>query len=362
MDSRSIIGRRVSHQLLKEPGTTAHDVVAYMGAMQAQDYYGALWSIGLRTGLSEAEVIAAVEKREIVRTWPQRGTLHYVASEDVGWMTALSAPRLVLGAKRRHEDLGLSEAILVRAKELFGQALEGGKTFTRPQMLELLEADGISTQGGRGYHILWFAAQTGQLYVGPMLAKQQTFGLVQDLPVSQRHMSREESVVELAKRYFTARGPATVQDFMWWSGLTAVEAKAGLAANSASLRSENYNGRDYWFAIGTQTPSEIPRGMLLAGFDEYVLGYKDRSLHIADEHFERVLPGRNGVFMPTIVVDGHVVGLWKRTIKKARVELVLEYLESADKSAEAAVTAAAEHYADFLGLPALITKKEKLDA
>ena len=321
-----------------------------MAATQAQDYYGALWSIGIRTGLTEAQVIEAIQQRQIVRTWPQRGTLHYVAAEDAGWMTALSAPRLLQGAKRRHEELGLSPAVLELAKSLFGQALEGGKTFSRPQMIELLERGKIDTQSGRGYHILWFAAQTGQLYVGPMADKQQTFGLVADLPVVQRQLSREQSIIELAKRYFTARGPATLQDFMWWSGLTAAEAKTGLAANASRLQSEKYDGREYWSASKLPPVAKIPKALLLAGFDEYVLGYKDRSNHITAQYFERVLPGRNGIFMPIIVIDGQVVGLWKRTLKKDRVVITLDYFEPVSKSDQLAVQVAADRYGRFHGL------------
>jgi hypothetical protein len=283
MNSQDMITQRLSSQLLSRTGTSVHAAVAHMAATQAQDYYGALWSIGLRTGLTEAQVIEAIEARQIVRTWPQRGTLHYVAAEDVGWMTALSAPRLLRAATRRHADLGLDTEVLEKSKQLFGQALKNGKTLTRPQMIDLLEGNAIQTLTGRGYHILWFAAQTGQLYVGPMSDKQQTFGLVENLPVAQRQLNREESVAELAQRYFIARGPATIQDFMWWSGLTAADAKVGLAANAGALISQQYDGREYWCSVAVEPAPVTPKALLLAGFDEYILGYKDRANHITAE-------------------------------------------------------------------------------
>ena len=232
---QSITASRLQNQKIAGAQESAADLVRYMTAMQGQDYYGALWAIGLRTDLTEKEVITAVETAEIIRTWPHRGTLHYVTPEDAYWMVRLSGPKLINGASARRNNLALSIEVLEQAKAVFAEALKGGKRLTRPQMLSALEAAGISTANNRSYHILWYAAQTGLTYIGPMEGKQQTFGLLSDLKFTPRDLDREEAILELTTRYFTSHGPATVQDFMWWSGLTSSEVKAALAKSGLQI-------------------------------------------------------------------------------------------------------------------------------
>lgn len=337
---------------------TARDVLAHMAAIQAQDYYGALWSIGLRCGLTEKQVIQAVERNEIVRTWPHRGTLHYVLPEDALWMVNLSGPKLIKAAEVRHQNLELDSHTLGRSKELFAEALQGGRLLNRPAMMDLLEAAGISTRGGRGYHMLWYAAQTGLIYIGPMEGKQQTFGLLADLPVPARELSREPAIAELAKRYFTSHGPATIQDFVWWSGLTVAETRAGLANARTDLVSEKIDGKEYWFAANAAAPEDAPDALLLPGFDEYILGYKDREAQVSPEHFNRIVPGGNGMFMSSIVRHGRVVGMWKRTLKKDRVTISLTPFGNLTKKDMTAVEKQAKGYGAFLGLKSEVICEE----
>ncbi len=211
--------------------TSPHEVVAWLGAMQAQDYTGAKWSIGLRLpGSSDAAIEQAIAARAIVRTWPMRGTLHFVETSDVRWMLELLTPRIVAGSARRMQQLELDEAIIARSKELFARALQGGKQLTRGDMFQLLEGAGISSAGQRGYHLLARAAQDGMICFGVPSGKQQTFALLEEWAPQAKRLGREEALAELARRYFTSQGPATLQDFMWWSGLTAADARFGVQA------------------------------------------------------------------------------------------------------------------------------------
>jgi hypothetical protein len=183
-----------------------------------------------------------------------------------------------------------------------------------------------------------------------MQGKQQTVGLLDDW-VKSRELSHEQGVAELTKRYFTSHGPATIQDFMWWSGLKKAEIAAGLKANLPHLKSETIEGKEYWLAAKTPEPSDTTNAFLLPGFDEYLLGYKDRSAVLHADHAPKILPGGNGVFTPTVVIDGQVVGTWKRTVKKDHVVIELSPFTRFSAADLKLVNQAAEQYGQFLGLP-----------
>ncbi len=345
---RCLYNQRITGPKFARPG----EVVRWLGAIQAQDYAQALWAIGLRTQQpTVTDIEQAIAERTIIRTWPMRGTIHFVPPEDAKWMLKLSASRMIARDGRRLEQLGLDEAIIERCKALFSEALKGGKRLSRSSMMALLEDAGISTKNQRGYHILWHTAQTGLICLGPMQDKEQTFVLLDEWVPNARELSREEALAELAGRYFASHGPATVHDFAWWAGLTVTEAKAGLEAANPRLIAEKINGKDHWMTEQTLNYAhDDSRVYLLPGFDEYLLGYKDRSAVLAVEHAPRIVPGSNGVFLPTIVVAGQVVGTWKRRLKKNAVDVTLiPFTQLGD--AEGSVIEAARCYGAFLGLP-----------
>lgn len=226
----SIAHRRLRNQRIAGAGfASAGEVVAWMGAVQAQDYLGALWALGLRMETAREEAIEqAIADRTVVRSWPLRGTLHFVAPTDLRWMLALLAPRVIAGQRGRHRQLGLDQADFDRSRDLLTCALEGGRQLTRDALYEILEAAGISTAGQRGIHILWRVALDGVLCFAARQGKQQTFALLEEWVPAARMLECDEALAELAARYFTSHGPATVQDFTWWSGLTVADAKTGI--------------------------------------------------------------------------------------------------------------------------------------
>ena len=186
-----LVNQGISHPTFAEAG----DVVAWLGALQAQDYGGTLWAIGLRmTSATEQGIEQAIAERTIVRTWPMRGTLHFVAANDVRWMLALLAPRVIAGSVGRSRQLELDEATFARSKEVFAHALQGGQQLTRDEMLQTLEQAGIATTGQRGYHLLVQSAQAGLICFGSRRGKQPTFALLDDWipqmkPLSLIHIS-----------------------------------------------------------------------------------------------------------------------------------------------------------------------------
>ncbi len=327
------------------------DVADWMGALQAQDYAQAVWALGLRTQTARlADVENAITAGRLIRTWPMRGTLHFVTPRDAGWMLNLSAERSLTAARRRHEQLDLTAAVFERSQRLFFDALQESRLLTRSQMMQLLERAGISTQGQRGYHILVQAAQSGLIYMGPMLGKQQSFGLLSELAPQTKFYSRAEALAELATRYFTGHGPASVRDFTGWAGLKLSDARAGLAAARGLTRLQ-IGEIDYWLAADSLDGNEFakPDLHLLPGFDEYFIGYSDRSAIIEAEYLPRIVPGGNGVFFPMLVIDGQVVGTWKRAVKKGSLEISLTPFRTLDIP-EPQIAAAAGRYARFLGL------------
>ena len=354
MTSTSIVCQRLVNQLIDgEKLERPEEVVRWLGAMQAQDYLQALWAIGLRLkSATVAGIEQAIFDGKIVRTWPMRGTLHFVPPEDAKWMLKLSASRVLAKDGRRLEQLGLDEKIMERCKKHFYDALKGNRKLSRPEMMKLLQEAGIRIENQRGYHILWYLAQTGLICLGPMQDKQQTFVLLDEWVPNSRNLSREESLAELARRYFASHGLATVHDFAWWAGLTVTEAKSGLGASMPELISEKIDGKEYWTTGDAPDDKAYDKSgvNLLPAFDEYLIGYKDRAAVLDLEDAPKVVPGKNGVFLPTIVVGGRVVGTWKRKLKKNSIDLTLSPFTHLGDSDEGAIKAA-EYYGDFVGLP-----------
>ncbi|GCE30086.1 hypothetical protein KDA_55700 [Dictyobacter alpinus] len=365
METDIVRQRLISQRIDTNKFGTPEEVVRWMGAMQAQDYQAALWAIGLRTqSATLADIEQAITDRKILRTWPMRGTLHFVPAEDARWMLSLSATRMLASDKRRQQQLELDATIIESTKQLFYNALQGGKRLTRPAAMQLLEEAGISTKGQRGYHLLWHLSQAGLICLGPMQDKQQTFVLLDEWVPNARNLSREEALQELTTRYVSSHGPATVQDFAWWTGLTLTEARTGFEAARSTLLTEKIAGQTYW--MGNDTSTRIAytgtNVHLLPGFDEYLLGYKDRNIVLAREHAPMIVPGNNGVFMPIIVVAGQVIGTWKRTVRKNALEILFHPFVHFDDAEEKAIQAA-NAYSNFLGLPLSSTarKQQKLE-
>lgn len=345
--------RMSSQRITGERFNRPEEVVRWMGAVQAQDYGQAVWAVGARTHFAVlTDVEQALVDRRIVRTWPMRGTIHFVLPEDAKWMVKLSAARMLAADRRRQEQLGLNEPILERCNQLFYDALKGGGQLSRPEMMRLLQNAGISTDHQRAYHILWYAAQTGLICIGPMQAKQQTFLLLDELVPNGETFSREEALAKLALRYYTGHGPATIYDFAWWAGLPVGEARSATQSVRQELASETIEGNEYWMAASPSERMISPANEsfhLLPGFDEYLLGYRDREAVLRKEYAPKIVPGGNGVFKPMIVYSGQVVGSWKRILKKNTIEMVLApFTGLAASTGE--IQAVAQRYSRFFGM------------
>lgn len=356
MDKENIGSARLTSQWAgQDKPKTAHEVVSWMGAMQAQDHAGALWAIALRTpNLTLADIEKEITERKIVRTWPMRGTLHYVAAEDLRWMQTLLTPRIVKNYAGRRAQLGIDDATLAKAEEIIKNSLKG-TSLTRGDLYQLFEDGGINPAGQKGIHMIGYFAHMGLVCHGAHIGKQPTYALVDDWIGQTDPISREESLKRLAQRYFKSHGPTTVKDFAGWGFMTMADAKLGLELAKDSLKQVEIDGAAHWLDKDTdpKTSSDI-EAFLLPGFDEFILGYKDRSAVATTEHMQRVLPGGNGVFLPTIVIDGHVAGLWKKTVRKSGITITLEPFRRLSTKELKALEKPAARYGQFLDVPVAI--------
>ena len=356
MTTEEIALQRLLNQQIARPAF-AHpgEVVAWLGAVQAQDYLGALWAVGLRTAdATEQTIEQALAERTIVRTWPMRGTIHFVAAADVRWMLELLAPRVVRRTAARRAQLGLDETTIAASAEVIAGALQGGKQLPRNAIYQLLERANIATGFSRGLHILGRLAHDRLLCFGARAGKQPTFALLDEWAPGAKSLPRDEALATLSLRYFTGHGPATVQDFMWWSGLSTAEARAGLASVAARLGCERIGGQEYYFAQGLPATASPPDASLLPPFDEFLVGYRDRSAALDPRCKALVVPGGNGIFNPIVVIGGRVVGTWKRAFKKDSVVLTFSPFTAFTESEADAVAAAAGRYARYVGKSAVV--------
>jgi hypothetical protein len=311
--------RLVAQRLAGPPLPTPGAVVRRLTCVQAQELPGALTSVALRTAdRSRTAVEAALDAGDVVRSWPMRGTLHLVAAEDLHWLLELLGARVLAGAAQRRAALGLTGDEVERAREVVTATLAGGRRCGRRELLAAVADGGVATTGQRGYHLLWYLAQTGTLCLGPTRDGEQLFVLLDEWVPGPRRLGREEALAELALRFFTGHGPATVADLARWAGLPVRDVRAGVAAVRARLATLEVGGREHLMA--PETPdllaahrADAERLLLLPGFDEFVLGYADRSCAVPPEFAQRIVPGSNGVFRPTVVVAGRVVGTWRWT-------------------------------------------------
>jgi hypothetical protein len=311
--------RLVAQRIAGPAHPSATAAVRSLTAVQGQDYPGALTSVALRTaGRRRSDVTAALDAGAVVRSWPMRGTLHLVAAEDLPWLLDLLGPRIQLVASSRWAQLELTQRDADRAAELVGAALGGGRRLSRRALLAVLAEGGVSIAGQRGAHLLGYLARAGTICLGPTDGAEQLFVLLDDWVREPRRLNRDEALGELTLRYFRGHGPATVKDLVRWAGSTVTDVRAGLEIARPQLSCVRVDGVEHFFDpavpdVLSACRTEARGVFLLPGFDELVLGYGDRSAVLDPRFADRIVPGGNGMFRPTVVSDGRIVGTWKYT-------------------------------------------------
>ena len=345
--------------VLPRPESVA-EVVTWFGAMQAQDLGSGLLSFGVRLPhLTMADVQAATEAKEAVRTWPMRGTVHFVPPRDARWMLGTTGVKALAGAAKRREFLGLSAADADRAVEVLRAGLTVGGRLTRAECVALLADAGLVAEGNFAYHLLWYASQHGVTCIGPNVGSEQTFVLLDEWVPDRVTLTNDEALRTLAVRYCRSHGPATRKDFAGWTGLSMSDVRRGIELAGDELAPVEVDGSAmYLAAAALESPAEPLSDELVAlpGFDEYLLGYKDRSLFIGPDDLQVIVPGGNGVFRPTLVRAGRVVGTWKRggTPRSPKVDVTA--LPGHRTPGIRALKTAFEGYSRYLGTDVMITR------
>jgi Winged helix DNA-binding domain len=333
---------RLRAQRLSSAGLkTAADVVRWFGAVQAQDYSGAKWALGQRMrAATDGSVEAAFATGTILRTHLMRPTWHFVAREDIRWMLDLTAPRVRAASGSGYRHLELDDRVLRRATDVLARALEAGGPLTRSTLREALVRSRINADGQRFAYILIHAELEAVICSGPRIGKQFTYALLDERAPGARRLERDEALATLAQRYFTSHGPARLRDFTWWSGLTVADANAAVAMVRPRLRQESLDGATYWFSASAPHASRTrPTAFLLPAYDEYLVAYKDRGASLD----------------PAVVVDGRVVGRWRRNVATRSNVLSLTFFAPRADSHEHAARQAAHRYAEFTGAPMFVT-------
>ncbi|WP_175414043.1 winged helix DNA-binding domain-containing protein [Agrococcus sp. SGAir0287] len=347
-DERRLLGMRVRAQLLDEPAPSPADAVGWMLAMQAQDWFGALWAVAQRSapGTTTADVEAAQAGGAIVRSWPMRGTLHWTRAEDIRWLATLTADRVDRRDATRMRSLGLDEEALVRSRAVVERALADGPA-SRQALLDALVAAGQPVDAQRGPHILGWLARHGHV----VMTSRTDYALHDAWVATPRALDGDEALEELARRYLLSHGPATVHDLAWWAGLTVADARRGVDAVRDELDAWEVAGTTYLHAPGLEPAAGV---LLVAPFDELVLGYADRSITLRGEPLERIVPGANGMFLPAVVVDGAVVGTWRRTTTASSIRVAVEPWTPVPARQGPALRRAVRAYGTANGMPAAL--------
>lgn len=355
-------------------------VASTLLALQGQDWNAVRWALGVRApGTTLADLHDAFADGQLVRSWPMRGTIHVVAAEDIGWMQAATNHRVLPGAPKRRATIGLDDDSLARMTDVAIAELTGGKRLSRTGLIEAWERAGIDVPGPWRYHVIWWLCQNQILVQGPVDDDEPLLVLAEEWITHPRQLAGDEALAELAARFARGRGPVLEKDLAWWTGLTIRESRRAIAAAHDAGRLAPVD-IDAPAGTGVALVASAPRGggptrhwadpalldapaadpaadgraLLLPGFDEYLLGYTERAAMLDPEHFERIVPGRNGVFRGTVVEAGRVTGTWQRKLLKhsARIEAT-PFPGRAFDAAALAPSAAA--WGAFHGLPAEAT-------
>lgn len=355
----SALQRLANQSISPSRFSSPHDVVAWFGAMQAQDFAAAKWALGLRLTHATAESVEeAFNQGEILRTHVMRPTWHFVAPEDIRWLLALTAPRVHAFNGSSYQRSGLDKAIFQRSNAILEKALQGGKQLTRTELDTILQQAGIPTQNLGLAYTLMQAELDGIICSGPRRGKQFTYMLLDERVPKTKVLDRDDALAALTKRYFFSHGPAQIQDLVWWSGLTTTDAKRGIELNEDHITSEVIDGKTYWFKSLQESDATSQTVFLLPAFDEYFVAYKDRSA-ILDPKYAKHLNAGGGMVNGSLVVRGKMVGGWKRTFQNNGVVISVELYEKIAAVHKRGIKEAAKRYGQFLNLPIRLTELER---
>lgn len=354
MSSLDIVRLRLaSHYLAGRPFSSPEDVVRHLGAVQAQEYGGAKWSLGLRMDeAGDSAIEEAFNEGRVVRTHVMRPTWHFVLPEDIKWMLALTAPRIKRALGYYDRKLELTDKLLAKCKQAIAGALEQHDNLTRQELGECISHAAVEASGQRLNHIVMHAELDALVCSGPRRGKQFTYMLLDKRAPRAKQLTREESLATLAGRYFQSHGPATLKDFTVWAGLSADDGRVALESVRRSLHEEVMGGTAYYLNPGTK-PAEPKRpfALLLPVYDEYTIAYRDLDAYCEQEKLKQKLFAMGNALQNVMVLDGRIAGTWRRVQGGKQIRLMLSPLVKLSAAQQYAFEQHAQRYAAFFDTP-----------
>lgn len=321
-----------------------------MGAMQAQDYEMAKWAVGVRLpGTTREDIEDAIGEGHIIRTHLLRPTWHFVSADHLSWLLELSRPRVMVAIRSRQKQLGLTNEIVSKSNRTIEKALTTGQPLTRKELVSQLKEAGFENKNNRISHLLLRAELDGIICSGPSRDTQYTYKLMDSHLTQFSSFDRDEARAKLARIYFDSHGPAMLEDFVWWSGLTKTASTKAINMLKPELISEEIQDQTYWFFDESTLPTRNEKSVyLLPAYDEYVISYRNREMIISGEDEAKAISA-NGIFRPVIVVNGEVKGIWRRMVESDSVKVELEFFENPGSGMKELAAGQAERFAGFLG-------------
>jgi hypothetical protein len=335
--------------LVHSPWSTTRDVIRALGAVQAQDYDGAKWGLSQRTGLADSRLEEAFAAGDVLRTHVLRPTWHFVDPQDIRWMLRLTSPFIAKRMAPYDRHLELGNALFRRCNAALEKALQDGRSLTRAEIKAALAQARIPALGvQRTAHILMRAELDQVICSGPRRGKQFTYALFDERAPAGLRRDQDEDLLDLTLRYFHTRSPATARDFSWWSGLPMAVVRRGIEMARPEMESFTIEGTPYWMA----GPALARRGHsahLLPNYDEFFIGYRDRGAIGKRLRSVRAVTGGSAAIGNVIVVDGQLVGSWKRIQRQQGVTLRLDLPARLSTAEHKRVRRQVHRFQEFVG-------------
>ena len=350
---------RLVNQHVSHPGHKAAEVVVgEMVAIQAQDFIMAEWAIGIRLHNPTNKTIeTALNNAEIIRTHLMRPTWHIVSSKDIYWLLELTAPQIKSSLRARHKELEINEQVIKKSKKIIENSLQRDNHLNREELISKLENSKIKTKNNRASHIFLMLELDGLICSGITKGKKQTYALLEERVPAKKFLYKDEALAELAKKYYTSHGPATLYDFAWWSGLSMRDSRNALEMNKENFISETFKSKTFWFKDSPEIKQKMNNNIyLLPAYDEFIISYKDRSAAVKQEDISWAVSS-NGIFRPVIVYKGTVIGLWKSIEKKDKILLEAILFKSNSNLTDRLINKASLLFGKFWGKPVEVTIK-----
>ena len=343
--------RLLNQQLLSPLFSQPKELVSWMGAMQAQNYSMVKWAVGMRLKSATIQTVEkALREGEILRTHVMRPTWHLVAAEDIRWMLKLSAERVIAANESyaKGHNLDISEELYAKSYRLLEKILSGKKSLTRQEIAEHFNRSGIVADNHRMTRFMARAEQVGIVCSGEDKGSKCTYALLEERVPPMPELTKDESLARLVRSYFRSHAPAVLQDFVWWSGLPVTEARQAIYLIDSELTAEEWNGQTWYIHEDCRTRGKVSGSLhLLPSYDEYLLGYKDRTDVLPKEHYAKAFTN-NGLFYPVVLHEGQVIGNWNKGPQKKSISIEHTWFQPETFVDEALLSWAKERYKQFI--------------